>query len=117
MSHTVLVVDDEKELREMLCDALELNGYDAVAAAEGQAALDVLERTEHVCMVLLDLLMPGMNGWDFFREMRARSEYAAIPVIVHSSAPSTAPAGATRVLAKPVDLERLLAVVREHCEK
>ena len=117
MSHTILVVDDEKELREMLCDALELNGYDALSAAEGQAALDVLERTDHVCMVLLDLLMPGMNGWDFFKEMRARSEYAAIPVIVHSSAPATAPAGATRVLAKPLDLDRLLAVVREYCEK
>ena len=115
MTHTVLLVEDEEELREIMRDALELNGFSVVTAREGQAALDALDRVEHVCLVLLDLLMPGMNGWDFFEKMRARPQHAAIPVIVHSSAPSHAPAGVTRVLQKPIDLERLLAVVREYC--
>jgi CheY-like chemotaxis protein len=115
MTHTVLVVEDEKELREMMREVLELNGYSVVTASEGQAALEAIERIEHLCLVLLDLLMPGMNGWDFFKEIRARGEYARVPVIVHSSAPSGAPQGATRVLRKPVDLERLLDVVREFC--
>lgn len=65
MNHTILVVEDEKELREMMCEALELNGYTVVTAVEGQTALDAIARIEHLCLVLLDLLMPGMNGWDF----------------------------------------------------
>jgi CheY-like chemotaxis protein len=115
MNHTVLVVEDEKELREMMREVLELNGYTVVTAVDGQTALEAMERIEHLCLVLLDLLMPGMNGWDFFKELRTRSEYAAVPVIVHSSAPSGAPQGATRVLRKPIELERLLDVVREFC--
>lgn len=114
MTHTVLVVEDERDLREMLCEALELNGYRVVVAPEGRAALDALARIESLCLVLLDLLMPGMNGWDFLKELRARAEYAAVPVVVHSSSPVHAP-GATRVLTKPLELERLLDVVREFC--
>ena len=115
MNHTILVVEDEKELREMMSEALELSGYSVVAAAEGQAALNAIERTESLCLVLLDLLMPGMDGWAFFKEMRARPEYASVPVIVHSSAPASAPQGATRVLQKPVELDRLLDAVHEFC--
>lgn len=115
MTHTVLVVEDEKELREMLCEALELNGYDVVSAIEGRAALEALERIDRLCVILLDLLMPGMNGWEFLEEVRARPKYAAVPVIVHSSMPEAAPQGATLVLAKPLDLERLLDVMRELC--
>jgi CheY-like chemotaxis protein len=115
MTHTVLIVEDEKELREMLREALELSGYSVVTAVEGGAALEAIERIDHLCLVLLDLLMPGMNGWDFFKEMRARPKYAAVPVVVHSSAPAAAPPGATRVLTKPLELDRLLDVVREFC--
>ncbi len=117
MTHTVLVVEDEKELREMMREALELSGYAVVTAREGQEALDRISRIEHLCLVLLDLLMPGMNGWDFFKSMRARPELAHVPVVVHSSTPSAAPAGVTRVLQKPVELDRLLSVVREFCAK
>jgi CheY-like chemotaxis protein len=114
-SHTVLLVEDEEELRETMREALELHGYSVVAASDGQAALEELERIEHICMVLLDLLMPRMNGWDFLAEMRTRPALAAVPVIIHSSAASQAPQGATRVLRKPLELERLLSVVREYC--
>jgi CheY-like chemotaxis protein len=113
--HTVLVVEDEEDLRETMREALESNGYAVVAAREGQEALDQLERIEHLCLVILDLLMPGMNGWDFFAKFRARPGLADVPVVVHSSAPSRAPAGVTRVLKKPVDLEHLLSVIRQYC--
>ena len=115
MSHTVLVVEDEKELRETMRDALELHGYTVVAAEDGLAALTELDRIEHLCMVLLDLIMPRMNGWDFLAQLRARPALADTPVIVHSSAPNQAPAGATRVLQKPLALDRLLSVVSEYC--
>jgi len=115
MTHTILVVEDERELREMMCEALELNGYTVVAAVEGEAALEAMGRIHQLCLVLLDLLMPGMHGWDFLTQMRARPEYAGVPVIVHSSAPPGALQGATRILGKPLELERLLDVVREFC--
>jgi CheY-like chemotaxis protein len=115
MTHTVLLVEDEEELRETMREALELNGYDVVAASDGQAALDQLDRIEHICMILLDLFMPRMNGWDFLARMRELPAMSAVPVIVHSSAPHQAPAGVTRVLQKPLEFERLLSVVREFC--
>jgi CheY-like chemotaxis protein len=117
MAHTVLVVEDEEELREMIRDALELNGYSVATAHEGQEALEALAKIEDLCLVLLDLLMPGMNGWDFFMKMRERPEFASVPVVVHSSAADRAPKGATRVLKKPVELDRLLSVVGEYCAR
>jgi CheY-like chemotaxis protein len=115
MLHTVLIVEDEDELRESMRDALEFNGYAVVAAQEGQEALDELVRIEHVCVVLLDLLMPGMNGWEFYDKLRARPEYHDVPVVIHTSAPSRAPVGVTRILSKPLEITRLLSVVREYC--
>jgi CheY-like chemotaxis protein len=115
MKHTVLVVEDEEDLRESMRDALEFEGFDVVVAADGADALDVLDRIDHPCLVLLDLLMPVMNGWEFFEKLRQRSQYDQVPVVVHTSAPSRAPSGATLVLQKPVQVERLLAVVKEYC--
>ena len=115
MRHTVLVVEDEADLREMIREGLELNGYLVVTAEHGQDALDKIAGIEAVCLVILDLLMPVMNGWDFVQKMRQRSELASIPVVVHTSAPGPTPAGVTRVLQKPVMFDRLLSTVREYC--
>jgi CheY-like chemotaxis protein len=114
-THTVLVVEDEEDLREMVRDALELNGYSVVTAQDGHEALKKLDEIDRLCLVLLDLLMPGMNGWDFMAALRKRAELASVPVIVHSSATASTPAGATRVLQKPVMFDQLLSVVREYC--
>jgi CheY-like chemotaxis protein len=115
MTHTVLVVEDEQELREMMRDALELNGYAVVTAEHGQDALDKIGGIESLCLVILDLLMPVMNGWDFVEKMRQRAELASIPIVVHSSAPGSPPAGVARVIQKPMLFDRLLSVVREYC--
>jgi len=115
MIHTVLLVEDEEELREMMTDALERQGYTVVAASDGIEALEAASRIPSICLVLLDLLMPGMNGWDFFDTFRKQGEFANIPVVVHSSTASSAPAGVTRVLTKPLELDRLLSVVHEFC--
>jgi CheY-like chemotaxis protein len=115
MNHTVLVVEDEEDLREMMREALELHGYAVVTAREGKDALDKLARIDRVCLILLDLLMPGMNGWDFFETIREQPKLASVPVIVHSSAASRAPAGVTRVLQKPLVLDRLLSTVEQYC--
>jgi CheY-like chemotaxis protein len=114
MKHTVLVVEDEAPLRELMREALELSGYDVVAAGNGREALDAIERIEHVCLVLLDLLMPVMNGWEFLSEIQSHPTLASVPVVVHTSEPGQAPTGA-RVLQKPTKLDRLLAIVHEYC--
>jgi CheY-like chemotaxis protein len=85
IQHTVLVVEDEEDLREMMREALELNGYAVVTAQDGHHALAQLPRIQHLCLVLIDLLMPGMNGWDLFDELRRRPELDRVPVVVYSS--------------------------------
>ena len=115
MNHTVLLVEDEEDLRELMRDALELSGYHVVAARDGQEALDELDDIDSLCVVLLDLVMPRMNGWDFYAKMRERTALVDVPVIVHSSSPIHAPAGVSRVLQKPVEFERLLSVIQEYC--
>lgn len=114
-THTVLIVEDEEDLRELMRDALQMRGYSVVTAEEGSDALRKLEDIGRPCLILLDLLMPGMNGWDFFEQVRQRPELASVPVIVHSSASYRAPSGVTRVLQKPLAFERLLSVVAEYC--
>ena len=115
MKHTVLLIEDDEELRELMRDALELNGYSVVAAIDGQDALERLSSVDDVCLVLLDLLMPRMNGWEFYAATRQRDELVDVPVIVHSSVARDAPEGVTRVLEKPLQLELLLSTVREFC--
>ena len=115
-AHTVLIVEDEEDLRELMRESLELKGYRVVTAQEGQEALDKIGAIDQLCLVLLDLLMPGMNGWDFFEKLRQRPELAAVPVIVHSSASDRAPAGVARVLQKPILFDRLISVVGEYCQ-
>jgi CheY-like chemotaxis protein len=115
MSHTVFLIEDEKDLREMMREALELNGYSVVTAGDGQQALAKLSAIQNLCLVILDLVMPGMNGWEFFEKMRQRTEFAAVPVVIYTSSPGRAPQGATRVLQKPTNFDRLLSTVREYC--
>ncbi|MFO0746240.1 MAG: response regulator [Myxococcota bacterium] len=115
MNHTVLVVEDEDDLREMVRDALELSGYEVVTACDGREALAKMAAIENLCLVLLDLLMPVMNGWQLLEEIGRRPELRSVPIVVHSSAPSHVPPGVVRVLQKPVMFEQLIAVVQEYC--
>src|SRR4029453_14621395 len=101
MPHTVLVVEDETELREMVQEALEFNGYAVVTATDGGDALSKLSTIENPCLVFLAPPGPEMGGWDFFEQLPQHDVFASVPVVVHTSAPANAPAGAARVLQKP----------------
>jgi CheY-like chemotaxis protein len=79
MNHTVLLVEDEEDLRETMRDALELNGYGVIAARDGQEALEQLDLVDNICVILLDLVMPRMNGWDFFATLRKRAAFVDVP--------------------------------------
>jgi len=119
----VLIVEDDEALREVLCDALSDEGFAVASAADGLEALDLLGRSSGVrpSLILLDLTMPRMNGWQFRAAQRTDSRFAAIPVVVLSAAPNLAeeaeslgvPSGAW--LSKPVPLGTLIAMVTRHC--
>jgi CheY-like chemotaxis protein len=115
MSHTVLVVEDEQELREMMRDALELNGYAVVTAEHGRDALAKLPAIANLCLVILDLVMPVMDGWELVPELRGQSAGMSVPIVVYTSGAGQAPTGVTRVVQKPLAFDRLLSIVREYC--
>jgi CheY-like chemotaxis protein len=112
----VLIVEDDPDLRAMIDQLLFLEGFETVTAENGCAALDVLCREPRPHVILLDLMMPVMDGWRFRAEQRRRAEIAGIPVIVLSAVTERA-AGfdAVALLSKPLNFDRLLAVVRENC--
>jgi CheY-like chemotaxis protein len=88
-------------------------GREIVTASDGQEALERLSEVPRPCLILLDLMMPRMNGWEFLERKSADPSLADIPTIVLSG--SGRPAGAMHQLAKPVDVERLLALVDQYC--
>jgi CheY-like chemotaxis protein len=85
MSETVLVVEDDPDLREMMEQMLHLEGFATLTAPNGQAALDLLHSGAAVKVILLDLMMPVMDGWEFRRRQRADPRLARIPVVVMSA--------------------------------
>jgi CheY-like chemotaxis protein len=110
MPITILIVEDDAAIRESLCDALSAEGFDAQTAEHGGAALAYLERsTPH--LILLDLLMPVMNGSEFRARQLANPRIASIPVIIVSAYPVAAVHGPVLYLPKPVHLEPLLAMI------
>jgi two-component system, OmpR family, response regulator CpxR len=105
---SVLVADDDEAIRQVVSEVLRDEGYDVVCAANGVQALEELNKEKRPDLVLLDLMMPVMSGWEVLEELQSSEELSRIPVIVMSA--MTAP-GASAHLAKPVDLDRLLDTV------
>jgi CheY-like chemotaxis protein len=116
MGARVLVVDDDDDLRGTVCETLEDAGYDTVGARDGSEALSTL-RAQPCRLILLDLMMPGMNGWQFRDAQLQEPELAMVPVVVMTASrhPDVATVRANEVLPKPVNLDRLLDTVRRHC--
>ena len=114
MSPRVLVVDDDADIRDSIVEALISRGYRAWSAAEGAAALAVM-REAIPRLVLLDLMMPGFDGWRVLYEMERDPALRAIPVCVVSAYAERAPPGVACVLAKPVALPILFATVERYC--
>ena len=118
--HVVLVVEDDPDIRATLCEALEDNGYSPVGASNGAEALEYLRGGhERPCLILLDLMMPVMDGQTFREEQRADSTLASIPVVVVSAyrdLEKYARDLATECLPKPVRLDTLLQTARKHCD-
>lgn len=116
--HQVLVVDDSPDICEALTMMLDMEGYAATAVQSGSAALDELTGGFRPCVMLLDIRMPGTNGWDVWERMRADPELARTPVVIVSGeSPDAARArdvGIRDVLRKPVDAGAVLAAVERY---
>ncbi len=110
---TVLVVDDDLDLRDTLCDALEISGHRTLSARHGEEALAVLRSNHSIDMLVLDLMMPVMNGWQLREHMLADPELARIPVIVMTAAAdlSRTPITADVLLTKPVSLAKVMTAI------
>jgi two-component system, chemotaxis family, chemotaxis protein CheY len=116
--YDVLVVEDDDDCREILFSLLCSEGYRVETAASGTEALDALARmNKPPRLVFLDMVMPGMNGFEFLHAMRRAPSLAAIPVVVHSGLSEDAALDAQldvkRWLQKPAPVDELLDVTRE----
>jgi two-component system phosphate regulon response regulator PhoB len=113
----VLIVEDDPDVRDLLRVLLVAEGYRVVTVANGRDGLDYLRSSADTCIVLLDWLMPVMDGERFRRQQLRDRSLAWIPVIAVSggmeSAHSARELGIDRILLKPLDLDRVRDSVRD----
>ncbi len=119
--HTVLVVEDEPMIRQVVAEVLRDSGYEVVEAANGAAAIEALDQQrpppQQLCLVLLDMMLPEVDGLGVLRHLTAAGAY--VPVVAMSAnklnLAAALAAGAHSAVAKPFDIEALLATVTRGC--
>ncbi len=109
----VLIVDDELDIRQALAEVLASEGFDVEAAQDGQEAL-AKARALHPRLVLLDLMMPRMNGWEFRRAQKGDPDVARIPVLIISAFSPQGDLDAEGYIEKPFDVDQLVSAVRRY---
>jgi DNA-binding response OmpR family regulator len=115
----VLIVEDDADLRDMMAQLLTLEGFDATTVSNGREALTYLKEHRTPKLILLDLMMPVMDGWEFRREQQRDPTIAEVPVVVLSALDRGRAADlvADDFLKKPLDFDRLLDLVRSYCRR
>jgi CheY-like chemotaxis protein len=116
ISRNILLIEDEPDIRTILKDVLEWEGYQVYTASNGKEGMDILLEMPTPSLILLDLMMPVMNGWEFANALQTDHAYVDIPIVALSA--FSDPEKKIRVkgfIKKPVDLDLLLSLVREHC--
>lgn len=111
----ILIVEDDAEARDALADFLSLNDYRVTTAANGRDALAMLKADLRPDVIILDILMPGINGFRFRRLQRREPALASIPVIVTTAIGRAAGIEANVIMQKPLDLQALLREVDRFC--
>jgi CheY-like chemotaxis protein len=117
MARTALIVDDDKHIREALREYLNGDGFEVVCAADGQEALEVLQQGTRPDVIVLDLLMPVMDGWDFRAAQLRDPALAKVPVVIISASGFSAATVVSQLkaadyLAKPLNPGMLVDVLR-----
>jgi two-component system, chemotaxis family, chemotaxis protein CheY len=103
----LLVIDDDEGIRTALAEILETAGYAVAVAADGQEGVELLEVGLAPNAIVLDLMMPRMDGWTFLAHLRADPRFQDLPVVVTSAVTGDAPPGADAWLRKPFDVRQL----------
>lgn len=118
----VVVVEDDPPIREALIMFIELQGYMVRAATNGDEAFALLKELKEPCLILTDLMMPGMNGYEFIELASKTHTIASIPIVVVSASPNEldlkvmSESGKIKgMVKKPVDLDYMLTVLQKHC--
>jgi CheY-like chemotaxis protein len=110
----VLIVEDDDDIREVVASALSNEGFQVYQANTGVRALELLREMPHPSLILADLMMPVMSGWDLIKALAQDDRLATLPVVVVSAVDQEAPQGFRRVR-KPFDLDELVRIVSELC--
>jgi len=118
--HRILVIEDDLDIRESLMEILTDHGYQPIPCIHGRQALDHLRASvEPPCLILLDLMMPVMDGRTFREEQMRHPTWSSIPVVVISASrdlgDSALQLQAVAHLSKPLSLRELMRIIREHC--
>jgi CheY-like chemotaxis protein len=108
------VVEDEADIREIVATALAAEGFQVYQADTGARALELLREIPHPSLILADLMMPVMNGWELIKALSRDDRLATLPVVVISAVDEGSPQGFRRVR-KPFDLDELIRIVSELC--
>ena len=115
-----MIIDDDDDLREALVDVMSAQGYEVEAFADARVALAALEAGPTPFLILLDLMMPGMSGWEFRAAQLANPKLLSIPVVVVTAANMLSDGVHTlsgvEILRKPFDLSTLLTTVARYAE-
>ncbi len=119
MANQVLVIEDEDDLRKSVAEVLKLEGYEVATAANGEEGLERLRDGFDPSVIVLDLMMPVMDGWTFRRRQREADDLdEEIPTIVFTSAKNVdeddEDLDADAVIEKPVAIQRLIGIVDRH---
>jgi CheY-like chemotaxis protein len=113
---SILVVEDDDDIRNAIVDLLETEGYTTQSAVNGKDALEKLGHIGKPCLVLLDMMMPIMNGREFLDNVMKDSKLAPIPVLIVSAVADKANTeGSVGFLKKPIDIDVVLDVVSQYC--
>lgn len=107
----VLVVDDNTDAIEALAQILEYEGYAVATAYDGREALEYLGDHPTPDLIVLDLMMPIMNGWELRAELAKVPALAKVPIVVMTALAQAAEIEANAIVAKPIDLKRLLLIM------
>ena len=120
MNGDIVIIEDDVDTRETLQDLLRLEGFSVRAAENGAAGLALIERQQPPCLILLDLMMPVMSGWEFLERVRERDEVGIgdVPIVVLSAAADLVDVGrrfGCDVVRKPADIGELVDIARRFC--
>jgi CheY-like chemotaxis protein len=118
MAKKILIIEDDQSIRELLVELLESEGYSVAQATHGAEGLSYLVNNPNPDLILMDLMMPVMDGYGFRAEQMKNSKWSTIPVVVMSAEAAAReklkPYAVTAFLSKPVELEAILDAVERY---